>query len=1031
MVLLLLLLAIFYLLVTRPDELPEPFSSWRKLLLPAERIAGEDQGTRPLTVYPPSPVLSVPPEKMRLALAESYRLRPDKRFLLAVTDIHSFLSGQPKEDAAVEFQRDHWVVRYKNLEVGTLPEFAEFSDLLDVLSSWAKSLNRQFPVRLVKEEPADPSFADLERQLDRFLSPHLAAAARQVDTLWNAGKRHPALLKAGTRALVSLSLQGLDRLETSDQLPAKALAVLALTKGLTDRQVTHEESLLAETMGYSAHAVRIGPLLPEDDGARWYVTRDDRRLLQLALSEKGTTEVRYLWLLRVAEQHKEEALLAWADTHFADVWFTPPIFKAGLELNKFATDRTFSEALPHVVLLAVAQEVGIPGLNEIAGKVRRIGFSGEVLAILIRAIQANLAVQTSTLVNHFDSGIQILDRRYHGPFLDSQTYQAYFRGYFFSALYILGLHYLDSLSSAQAASRFAETLGNARAGTAADFQRWYRNLAQSKAGKADPPRLVEDLVKLSTFGVPPLVRSFEEQEQYFQFGDPALLQAVKLLTSHMDTRVRHRFELGSIARKELLDLRLAERLLRSTIETDPSHYESLQVWYAQFTGDRKRLYELLNVSSLDLKLRGEILEDLEQLKAISDKDLRREYQRLLAADRDNWDVRKKYKDYLQRVQDYAEARSVIQKWLSIHDESAGFDYIFARTALAGTYEGEGRYQEGLDAVEPVIKSQQGGAMERAALLLDKLGRAEDAEKMARFVLDRYPDSLRTRTLLLEILWRHHKYQEAATVISSSPYPINAADWRFVIGDRFAQVFRDFPDSEALRAFSSLLESGIGHPFLLELALPVAKQGNSKLAFEMASQLRAKGMQHLAFLLRSYTYLKAWQGKTSALDWLRKRVPTELINRASMIVFEDQEFDLLWELIEEPKPGDQPDFVWLLRAAASLQLGTGKDPHRDKLERYYHQNTSSPYAVIGRYLMGLASEQDVLAVATDAKKRCEIAYYLGLRAWTEGRYDDASDWYRVSVETGLKNNGEYRWAYGRIYVWYTHGKSLSRLAAEKL
>jgi hypothetical protein len=41
------------------------------------------------------------------------------------------------------------------------------------------------------------------------------------------------------------------------------------------------------------------------------------------------------------------------------------------------------------------------------------------------------------------------------------------------------------------------------------------------------------------------------------------------------------------------------------------------------------------------------------------------------------------------------------------------------------------------------------------------------------------------------------------------------------------------------------------------------------------------------------------------------------------------------------------------------------------------------------------------------QRCEVSYYIGLKAQSEGRCEDASDWYRISVETGLINNGEYR------------------------
>jgi len=102
-----------------------------------------------------------------------------------------------------------------------------------------------------------------------------------------------------------------------------------------------------------------------------------------------------------------------------------------------------------------------------------------------------------------------------------------------------------------------------------------------------------------------------------------------------------------------------------------------------------------------------------------------------------------------------------------------------------------------------------------------------------------------------------------------------------------------------------------------------------------------------------------------------------------------------------------------------------------LSDYCKKGGNGTYHMLTRFLTGLATEKEVLALATDPKKRCEIAYYIGLRAQGEGRYADASDWYRVSIETGLIQNGEYRWAHNTLSKWQSAGKSLARLADERL
>ena len=63
---------------------------------------------------------------------------------------------------------------------------------------------------------------------------------------------------------------------------------------------------------------------------------------------------------------------------------------------------------------------------------------------------------------------------------------------------------------------------------------------------------------------------------------------------------------------------------------------------------------------------------------------------------------------------------------------------------------------------------------------------------------------------------------------------------------------------------------------------------------------------------------------------------------------------------------------------------------------------------------------------DAKKRIEASYYLGLYAQTEGRYEDASGWYRVAVKTRLSREGEYRWVSNQLWLWRDGGKTLVRI-----
>lgn len=45
---------------------------------------------------------------------------------------------------------------------------------------------------------------------------------------------------------------------------------------------------------------------------------------------------------------------------------------------------------------------------------------------------------------------------------------------------------------------------------------------------------------------------------------------------------------------------------------------------------------------------------------------------------------------------------------------------------------------------------------------------------------------------------------------------------------------------------------------------------------------------------------------------------------------------------------------------------------------------------------------------------EVAYYAGLKAQSEGRGREASDWFRIVVHLRREHEGEYGWAYAQLY-----------------
>lgn len=225
--------------------------------------------------------------------------------------------------------------------------------------------------------------------------------------------------------------------------------------------------------------------------------------------------------------------------------------------------------------------------------------------------------------------------------------------------------------------------------------------------------------------------------------------------------------------------------------------------------------------------------------------------------------------------------------------------------------------------------------------------------------------------------------------------------------------------------------------MAELSAAASAAGRNDLAFALQSRLRMTGEMWTSELpIQAYKYLRAARGEQEAFDWLQGAIPAEMRTGAAMMMYGEGEYHLLWELMREPEEGPFRTYAWMLRAAAALERpGDMSATERRRLEEHYARGLISRafgrvqrlvgagdrYDVLGHYLMGRESEGAVLALPGDPGDRCEVAYYLGLKARAEGRGEDAIGWWRVAIETGQAQEGEYEWAWSRLRRWVEEGR----------
>lgn len=993
------------------QESSEPLPS------PRPAVAAVAGGGCPAYVVPES-VLAVPVLEMRDALHAAYRLTPDRRFLAAVGELHRFfVPSASTESASASFEQGRWRLCHAGRMVGDLPELASFADWMQLLRGWRDGLAAAHPLRFGVADPQD--LAQARSALERYRLSDAVNVLQALDARWAAGQRAPEDPQIAARAYAIIGVQMLDRVELADAVTGSAIAMLALAGGRGQSDMRREEAMLAWQTGHRAHARGVAASLPPQDPLRLYQNNHDADLLAVAAAPTGTAEARYLHLLRLGELRRREDWLAWTRQHF-DNRAELHVLRTALEFGDFDFVRSFGPMMSHATAGAVGVWSVEPRLH--AEIVRLLDLS--LYGLLLQQAASVLEQFGPTAIGRFETSLDAHLRDRGGPFLPAHTERALYRGYFYSGVHVLGEFYREQLSSVGATEDFARFIGREQRGVAAQFGAWYASLAESKAGRIDAARLFDDLATLDGLGARPLQATLDELLQRTAFGDMIRFRAARRMVARLDDRLEHREYLAGVARDSLFDLPLFERLYRSIVASvDQPH---VAAWLAAFTDDEPALRAALQSPAATSWVRLRAIEHLRAFGASTD-ELDREYRALLHGAPDQWSLLSRYVDHLARTGRSEQARAEIRRWLDTTTAPNDFPALRARRRLAELHYEAGQISDGLDAIRPALASWVGGALQIGALLLSADGRTAEAEAMAFAMLRRYPDSDEAFGVVLQVLWQHGKFAEAARQIRERPYAMNATVWEQQIGTPFVRVFGAEP-ARGLEAFAALQEAGVDPYDLRGLITPIYRAGHHELAHRTMARLRAGGLGGIELQLRAYLYRRAWKGQDDALRWLQGRIPPQMHNPAGMIAYAEGLDELLWDLVREPEKGQHADAVWLYRAAAFVRGGAAEPRHREALETYYARAPRSLYDTAGAYLLGKVPASQLVALVGTDNQRAEVAYYLGLRALAEGRLEEASDWYRSALETGLIRMGETRWAYSQLVAWAGHNKSLRLVAA---
>lgn len=1000
-------------------------------------------------------VTEVPPSQMRQSLEDLYRPKPDRRFLSAIGEIHEFFTGQSSEIPELEFKNNQWQVRYLDESVGALSPYPDFPEYLNLLKQWVKHLNQKHPIPLLEGGQDKKLEADI--QLDKFYHPYIAEVARNMNAMWSEGDRYPWVLHAAVRSMVLLAFQNLDRMEIGDLIPGTALAWLALAQDLTSASLVREEILLAEMMKYSAHALQKSKSLPKSHPLRLFVERKEKKLERAARSRNSDPLSRFLWLHRLAERGELEPWENWFAKGFGHESLYLPLLKTGLDMRKFISNRGLPRVVQQVILLDLEREGEVDSSDQFSKATLKSLLEQEQYSkVLSQAL--GLDSQLYTLIGHFEKRLSLLDDRYQGPFLKNETYKTFYRGYFYSSVYVEGLFYLDSLSAVEIAQAFSHELGKGTtdwatrldrlhknvkkiinnqnspqensfgifrkmfnfSGTARDFKVWFDHLVDAHLGRGDIKLMVNDLTELSYLGVPAALRSWKEIKKHLKTADTAQWISLRRLFQRMDARPEHLYQMYTLAKDDLMDPIMTDLIVGHLLRLCPNRYEITEAWYAHYQRDTKKLLKIMKNSRTNVSTRIYVLGLLNGLDFFSSKALIKEYDSLVRKYPDNWYLRKSYAAHLAKKKQYAKARKVISKWLKRSVRVGGLEVSRAHTRMAQYYFDEGRYSQAWKENLIALESGTGDSMTMAGRILMKLNRHEEAGKVFFSAYTRYPGT-KSLALLMGYFWTMGKPEIAAKLLDKHSLPIYGFGWSEEIGKEFSEAFEKRPVKEGVEAFKYLIPVVDYEGPLMGISKGVHRRGNDRLAFELLTRLpHTNFMEGTMRQVWAATYLKSYAGTDQAVKWLRRSVPHAFGNLAPLFIYLERDYDLLWKYANSPD-----ESIWLLLAAASLKEKNLSPKYRKKMMSYYNLPgvEKGDYGLMGLYLLGKIPEKKIIQVMLTPKKRCEYAYYLGVKAESEGRYRDAVSWYRTAVETEQRMDFEYMFSLKALNMLSEKGQSL--------
>lgn len=937
------------------------------------------------------------------------RVGPDRRALYAVAEVRRLLGGTPERAVVVRFEGGRWIVQLGEEDVGPLPELPSFEDLRSLVTGWAERERKA--TRAAPSTPRPPGREDLARSLETAPVADVLDGLRSLEGDWTRSPGDPEIARLACRALLWIHLQTADDLQLADPILGKSLALLALLPGDNAR----EAMLLAHQMGYESPALESARRLPAGDPDRLFVERRDAELAALAGS-RPNSRIEYLHLLRFASRGDGDGLAeALARTSWAKELGAPTLSLL-LRGREFGTDVAAAGALKTRLFSEVFSGSFPRPENRPPTRLERL--LGRVLP----------SGEPEGQLKEFESRLTKSARRMGGRLLDPETIEAYYLSGLYTSVHVTAQFLIDRFSSSSEARGYANLLVDLPPGTATELHRWLTSRLALLEGAPDGlVRVQEDLATLRYVGLEPLarIRYSLRWANRLDWGSQ-IRTPMRGFFASLDTRPSNLWVAGPALVENLQDPKRAETYLRTAAASAPILGDRKTPWVSRLVGDVPALRDQAHDASLTLPVRAFALKSLSELPGCDLREIEAAYLELARERRGESDAIKGYVELARRRGAHEAALSALANWLDAHESDNGLERAHMQTLRASILRGLGRLQEAKEENDLALGTWWAGSVEEGAEILIALGRLDEAERLARAGLERYPEGGEFPALLAECAWRRGDALEAARVLRKARPRMSQRDWRTVVAPRFATGIAARDPVFAERAFEAFLPVPQDDFDLDDIVDEIEKAGNPALAARLLPHVGAKDLSRI---VRIFQLREKSESRAAALAWLRPRIPA-LSPQFPLYAFYWGEDELLWDAYEGDPKAASAEFLQLMRAAALARGRRSYDPRLQAVRAFFSGKRVRPLArEMGVHLLNGGDESVVWRAAQNDEQRSIGSWALGLRAESDGRLAAANDWYQVGFELGRELDPTRWFAFRTVEKWKEEIRIFSRMAAD--